>query len=79
MLPAIQPVSISAQALVPERPLLVHHVARMTGLCERAIRWNARRGFLKGFRQTDTPKIWRFWRRDVEAFIAWRNHVLQAN
>jgi hypothetical protein len=79
MLPAIQPVSITAQALVPERSLLVHHVAAMTSLSKEAIRWNARHGLLNGFHQADAPKIWRFWRRDVEAFIAWRNHVLQAN
>jgi hypothetical protein len=71
--------SINQYALARERPLLVHHVARMTGMCESAIRWNARQGFLNGFRYLATPKIWRFRRADVEAFIARRNHVLQAN
>ncbi len=66
---AIHTNSINAWVVLPERPLLVHNVSRLTGLCKSAIRWNAKHGFLKGFKDPDTPKIWRFWRADVEAFM----------
>jgi len=65
-----------AQGHVSERPLLVNNVVRLTDMCASAIRWHARRGSLRGFRNPDTPKIWRFRRSDVEVFIAGRDHVL---
>jgi len=55
-----------------DRPLLVHHVAQMCGISRRTVRWAASQGFLKGFRDPRTPKIWRFWRQDVLAFMAKR-------
>lgn len=60
----------------PDRPLLAHHVAAMCGMSITAIRWNARRGLLKGFRSPGTPKIWRFWREDVESFRRGGRNVL---
>jgi hypothetical protein len=69
MQPTNQIVSFNARVFATERPLLVNNVARITGLCESAVRWNARHGFLKGFRDPNTPKIWRFYRRDVESFL----------
>lgn len=68
MLPA------TAQGLLPvpmqdDRPLLAHTVARITGLSRRSVRWNAERGFLKGFKDPDTPKLWRFRRADVQQFM----------
>lgn len=55
-----------------ERPLLVHHVARLLRLSPRMVRHLAANGILKGFRRPDTPKIWRFWNSDVEQFLARR-------
>ena len=57
---------------LPERPLLVHHVARICGLASRTVRWNASQGFLRGFKDLRTPKIWRFWRHDVLVFLEQR-------
>jgi hypothetical protein len=51
-----------------ERPLLVHHVARICGIARRTVRWAARNGLLKGFKLPATPKIWRFLRQDVMDF-----------
>lgn len=51
-----------------ETPLLVHHVARICGISRRTVRWAAGQGLLKGFKDPRTPKIWKFWRRDVDAF-----------
>jgi len=50
------------------RPLLVHHVARLCGIAPRTVRWNARCGRLRGFKEPNTPKIWRFLPQDVEEF-----------
>jgi len=78
MQPSIQ--TSTLPALVPDRPLLVHTISETYGIPKSTIRWNARRGFLKAFHYPDTPKIWRFWRRDVEAFIAARRaYVLRTN
>jgi len=55
-----------------ERPLLVHHVARRLELSPRMVRHLAAQRELKGFKQPDTPKIWRFSRKDVEIFLAKR-------
>ena len=30
----------------------------MLGMSKTAVRWNARHGYLIGYRQIDTPKIW---------------------
>lgn len=55
--------------LLDDRPLVTHTVARITGLSCRAVRWNARRGHLKGFKEPGTPKLWRFLRADVHQFM----------
>jgi hypothetical protein len=51
------------------RPMRVESVARRYGIPSRTIRWAAERGLLKGFKRPDTPKLWRFWRRDVEDWV----------
>jgi hypothetical protein len=56
-----------------QKPLLVHHVARMCNISRRAVRWAAQRGFLRGFKDPITPKIWRFRHSDVLDFIARRS------
>jgi hypothetical protein len=53
-------------------PLLVHHVARIVDLSPRMVRHLAARQELKAFRRSDTPKIWRFHRQDVVAFLVGR-------
>jgi hypothetical protein len=53
-----------------ERPLLVHHVARLVSRSNSTVRYLASRGVLKGFKTPETPKIWRFWRRDIDEFLA---------
>jgi hypothetical protein len=55
-----------------ERPLLVHNVALRLGVSRRTVRYHAARGILAGFKYPDTPKIWRFWRSDVEHYARWR-------
>jgi hypothetical protein len=52
-----------------ERPLLVHHVARRCELSERMVRYLAATGEIHAFRYIDTPKIWRFWKRDIDDYI----------
>jgi len=42
--------------------------AKVCGLSERSIRAAASSGRLRGFRLPDTPKLWRFWRDDVEIY-----------
>jgi hypothetical protein len=54
------------------KPLLVHHVARMLGVSRRTVRWWADNEILEGFKDPSTPKIWRFKREVVEAFKAQR-------
>jgi hypothetical protein len=53
---------------ISDRPLLVHHVARLCELSERMVRYAAAHGQLCGFHDPGTPKIWRFLRQDVEDF-----------
>ena len=79
MQPSLSGSLFSAPATAPERALLVNNVARATGLSKTTIRWNVRKGRLKGFKDPTRPKIWLFWRSDVAAFIARRGHVLQTN
>jgi hypothetical protein len=79
MQPNIQPSLFSECVTTTERPLLVNIVARRTGLPKTTIRWNVRKGHLRGFKDPTRPKIWLFWWSDVEAFIARRDNVLQAN
>jgi hypothetical protein len=62
--------------LTKERPLLVHHVAQRLRISLSAVRWNARRGYLQGFRDPHTPKLWRFLPLAVEAFRERKSHVL---
>ena len=54
------------------RPLLVHHVAQLLGLSPRTVRHHAFKGSLLGFKLQGTPKIWRFWRLEVERFVVRR-------
>lgn len=54
---------------VSERKLFVHHVARLCGISPRTVRWLASKGTLKGFKDPDTPKLWRFWWSDVVAYL----------
>jgi len=63
----LQPVSASA-----DRLLFTNNVARITGLSCRAVRWNAERGNLRGFREPDAPKLWRFKKEDIRRFMARR-------
>jgi hypothetical protein len=51
-----------------DKPLLVHHVTRACGIPPRTVRWMAKHGILQGFKDPETPKLWRFRRADVEAF-----------
>jgi len=56
-----------------DRPLLVHHVAVRLGVSRRTVRYHAAQGILVGFKRPDTPKIWRFWRTDVDRYARWRD------
>jgi hypothetical protein len=78
MLSATLTRSTSTFAFPCERPLLVHHVARICGISCRTVRWAAAQGLLKGFKDPRTPKIWRFWRHDVNAFLERRAQELRA-
>ena len=61
-----------------DRPLLVHHVARMCGLSKRMIRYAAGRGQLRSFRDPNVPKLWLFHRKDVEEFLQRRGEAMPA-
>jgi hypothetical protein len=61
-----------------DRPLLVHHVARICGIARRTVRWAAAIGVLKGFRDPATPKIWRFFRKEVIEFKERRDAARRA-
>jgi excisionase family DNA binding protein len=50
------------------RPLSTRRAAELCGISDRAIRAAASTGRLPGFRQRDTPKLWRFRRTDVERY-----------
>jgi hypothetical protein len=78
MLSATLTRSSITSAYSSERPLLVHHVARICGISRRTVRWAAAQGLLKGFKDPRTPKIWRFWRQDVNAFLERRAQELSA-
>lgn len=58
------------------RPLLVNNVARITGLSRNTIRWNALKGYLRGRKDENRPKIWLFERADVYQFMERRGYVL---
>jgi Helix-turn-helix domain len=61
--------SLPVFQLVEERPLLVHHVAKRCGLSDRMVRYLAATEQIRAFRYIDTPKIWRFWKRDVDDYV----------
>jgi hypothetical protein len=50
------------------RPIFVWQAAKICHISERAIRAAATAGRLRGFKRPDTPKLWRFWRSDVEQY-----------
>ena len=52
-----------------ERPLLVHHVAKLIRRARRTVRHMAQTGQLHGFKLGDGGKIWEFRRADIERFI----------
>jgi hypothetical protein len=56
-----------------ERPLLVHHVARLAGRSPRTIRHLAQMDELHGFRLG--KKIWGFRRSEVERFLGYRHEL----
>jgi len=56
-----------------DRPLSVHHVARILGISRRTVRHLAQNEILKGDKGPPTPKLWRFRRLDVETFKAQRD------
>jgi len=56
-----------------ERPLLVHHVAKLTGCACRTIRHLAQTDKLHGFKLGE--KIWGFRRAEVERFRRSRHGV----
>ena len=58
-----------------DRPLRVNNVARITGLCESAIRWNIRNKRLKAFTEPERPKILLVKRSDLDEFVARRHHA----
>ena len=53
-----------------DKPLFVHHVARILGVPRRTVRWWAEKRILPGYKGPPTPKLWRFKREVVEAFKA---------
>ncbi len=53
-----------------ERPLLVHHVAKLTGCSRRTVRHWAQTDQLQGFKLG--KKIWGFWRAEVVQFLGHR-------
>jgi hypothetical protein len=52
-----------------ERPLLVHHVAKIVRRARRTVRHLAQTGQLHGFKLGDGGKIWGFRRAEVERFL----------
>ena len=79
MQPCAHPLIFPVLATAPNRTLLVNNVARLTGMSKTAIRWNVHKGRLKAFKDPSRPKIWLFYRSDVDAFIMRRGHVLPTN
>jgi Helix-turn-helix domain len=56
-----------------ERPLLVHHVARLIRRKRRTVRHLAQTGRLHGFKLGVGRKIWAFRRSEVERFLGVRD------
>lgn len=56
-----------------ERPLLVHHVARLIRRERRTVRHLAQTGRLHGFKLGVGGKIWAFRRSEVERFLGVRD------
>ena len=52
-----------------ERPLLVHHVAKLIHRARRTVRYLAQTDQLHGFKLGDGGKIWGFTRAEVERFL----------
>ena len=70
------PNSVHPQPFVfQSTPLLAHHVAALGGISRRTVRWAAQRGLLRGFKSPSTPKIWRFHRHDVEAYLRRKEQI----
>ena len=65
-------VQMIPSAPLRRKPLLVNNVADRCGIAPRTVRWNARLGRLRGFKEPSAPKIWRFLPEEVEAFMAGR-------
>ena len=68
--------SLTVLDFFEERPLLVHHVAKRCGLSDRMVRYLASTGRIRAFREIDRPKIWRFWKHDVDDHIEQRRRTL---
>jgi hypothetical protein len=63
----------AAFAALPFKQVLYsHHVAKRCGISVRMVRYAAERGDLRGFRDPQQPRAWRFYRHDVEDFQARR-------
>lgn len=56
------------------RPIFAWQAAKICDISDRAIRAAAEAGRLHGFKLSDTPKLWRFWRSDVESYRDQRAH-----
>jgi hypothetical protein len=61
-----------AVALPLRQVIYSHHVARICGLSTRMVRYAAESGELRGYRDPLQPRAWRFFRHDVEQFLARR-------
>lgn len=72
MLPSLN--SEIDQLRLVDRPMCVEAAARIYEVPARTVRWAAESGHLKGFRDPTTPmsKCWKFYRADVEAWLAGR-------
>jgi hypothetical protein len=70
----VAPNASAAHGRAEDRPLLAHHVARMCVISRRTVRWLAQQGYLRGFKDPATPKLWRFHPEDVIAFMKERKN-----
>jgi len=60
-------------------PVTTSWIVRNFEIPPSTIKFHASSGYLPGFREAKTPKLWKFWLKDVKAYVARRKHVLPAH
>ena len=76
--PLLDPIADSEHPVL-RMPVGTSWIAEQFNISPSTIKYHAAIGYLRGFKEAQTPKLWKFWVEDVLAYIARRNYVLRAS